>query len=314
MRPRSKRLTNLVNSLLDHFGHEVQLSNVRLEELLRVEIYRRGPRSNAFNKPKLGLPRVARYVQKTVVIDSFPESISRYRDGYAIVAVDVVRATTTAITAAASGRRCFPVATVTAALELAASLENVLLAGEEQGIMPPGFDLNNSPTELLARGDFERPVVLVSSSGTKLCHEASKCDTAFLACLRNYKSIARHLAQNFPKVAVIGAGTRGEFREEDQMCCAWIAELLLVADYRPMNRETVDFIKRWSNKPVSAWIGNKSTAYLRRTDQLADLKFILEHVADLDSLFFLNQGEVIMCEEQRQAHRRGVFPQASRLS
>jgi len=152
-------------------------------------------------------------VRKTVVIDCFPESVSRYRDGYAIVAVDVVRATTTAISAAVCGHRCFPVATVEAALELAASLENALLAGEERGIMPLGFDLNNSPTELLARIDFERPVILVSSSGTKLCHQASKCDTAFLACFRNYRSIAGHLAKNFPKVAVIGAGSLGEFRE-----------------------------------------------------------------------------------------------------
>ena len=25
------------------------------------------------------------------------------------------------------------------------------------------------------------------------------------------------------RVAVIGAGSKGEFREEDQICCAWIA-------------------------------------------------------------------------------------------
>jgi phosphosulfolactate synthase len=40
-------------ALLDHFGHEVHLCNVRLEELLRVEIYRRGLHSDAFNKENL---------------------------------------------------------------------------------------------------------------------------------------------------------------------------------------------------------------------------------------------------------------------
>jgi len=40
-------------ALLDHFGREVQLCNVRLEELLRVEIYRRGLHSDAFAKPHL---------------------------------------------------------------------------------------------------------------------------------------------------------------------------------------------------------------------------------------------------------------------
>ncbi|MGH2447963.1 MAG: phosphosulfolactate synthase [Chloroflexota bacterium] len=40
-------------ALLDHFGNQVQLCNVRLEELLRVEIYRRGLHSDAFAKPNL---------------------------------------------------------------------------------------------------------------------------------------------------------------------------------------------------------------------------------------------------------------------
>lgn len=45
-------------ALLDHFGRDVRLSNVRLEELLRVEIYRRGLHSDAFAKPNLR-PRCA---------------------------------------------------------------------------------------------------------------------------------------------------------------------------------------------------------------------------------------------------------------
>ena len=42
---------------LDHFGPEVRLSNVRLEELLRVEIYRRGLHSDAFRRENLRPPR-----------------------------------------------------------------------------------------------------------------------------------------------------------------------------------------------------------------------------------------------------------------
>jgi phosphosulfolactate synthase len=40
-------------ALLDHFGPDVHLCNVRLEELLRVEIYRRGLHSDAFGKDNL---------------------------------------------------------------------------------------------------------------------------------------------------------------------------------------------------------------------------------------------------------------------
>jgi len=40
-------------ALLDHFGPEVHLCNVRLEEILRVEIYRRGLHSDAFRRDNL---------------------------------------------------------------------------------------------------------------------------------------------------------------------------------------------------------------------------------------------------------------------
>lgn len=40
-------------ALLNHFGREVHLCNVRLEEVLRVEIYRRGLHSDAFSNNKL---------------------------------------------------------------------------------------------------------------------------------------------------------------------------------------------------------------------------------------------------------------------
>lgn len=40
-------------ALLNHFGPEVHLSNVRIEELLRVEIYRRGIHSDAFQHENL---------------------------------------------------------------------------------------------------------------------------------------------------------------------------------------------------------------------------------------------------------------------
>lgn len=40
-------------ALIDHFGPSVQLGNVRLEEVLRVEIYRRGLHSDAFGNERL---------------------------------------------------------------------------------------------------------------------------------------------------------------------------------------------------------------------------------------------------------------------
>lgn len=233
-------------------------------------------------------------MSKTVVIDCFPESVARWRDGYAVVVADVVRATTTAITAVALGRRCFPVGSLDEAFALAAKLDNPLLVGEVRGIIPQGFDINNSPAALAARIDVHRPALLLSSCGTRLCQAAFQCMAAFPVCLRNYASLARHLAQKFPKVAVIGAGTRGEFREEDQMCCAWVAAILMDFGYCPKDQATADIVERWRGARTDAWIGGKSAAYLRNSNQLEDLDFILKHVDDLLAVFSLRDSEVVM--------------------
>ena len=233
-------------------------------------------------------------MSNTVVIDCFPESVAAYRNGYAVVAIDVIRATTTAVTAVAAGRRCFPVPTMDAALRLAGGLDNPLLAGEQRGIMPPGFHLNNSPSRLLARADIERPLVLLSSSGTRLCHEAGRCEAAFLACLRNYLSTAAYLATRFSAIAVIGAGNYSEFREEDQMCCAWLAENLMDLGYQAADRNTLQIVNRWKNQPVDTWTANKSAKYLRDSGQIEDLEFILQHVADLNAPCALKNDEVVI--------------------
>ncbi len=175
-----------------------------------------------------------------LVIDCFPESLNRYQKGYAVVAVDVIRASTTAVTAVAMGGRCFPVPSVEAALGLAARLDHALLAGEVGGKIPPEFDMNNSPAELAGRTDILRPLILLSSSGTQLIHSAGECEVAYLACFRSWASLACYLVDHPSSVALIAARTRGEFRKEDQTCCAWIAEELMKAGYRAENRETVE--------------------------------------------------------------------------
>ena len=111
------------------------------------------------------------------------------------------------------------------------------LAGESGGKMPAAFEMDNSPTQLLNRTDTHRPLVLVSSSGTKVIHEAASCAAIYLSCFRNYSVLADYLAMRHARVAIIGAGSLGEFREEDQICCAWVAAALMSRAYLPENPE-----------------------------------------------------------------------------
>ena len=188
-------------------------------------------------------------MSKRVIIDCFPESVRRYRPGWAIVAVDVIRATTTATTAAATGRRCFPAPTAEAAMAIADRLTDPLLAGDCNSTLPAIFEMGNSPSHLAGRADIHRPLVLVSSSGTKVIHEARDCAATYLGCFRSHTVLAGYLAQRHARVAVIGAGSKGEFREEDQICCAWIAAGLMRKGHAPGNSQTAEIVRRWRNAP-----------------------------------------------------------------
>jgi 2-phosphosulfolactate phosphatase len=213
--------------------------------------------------------------------------------GDVIVVVDVVRATTTAVTAVAQGRRCFTAPTVAAARRRAARLERPLLAGEIAGAMPAGFELNNSPAAIAARSDVERPLVLVSSSGTPLIHAAGLSGTVYLASLRNARYLGLWLVERHRRVAIVAAASHGEFREEDRVCCALVAGELLDAGYTPEDGATAALVRRWRAASPEAWLGSKSVAYLRGSGQLADLDFILAHQDDLPDVFQVHHGEVI---------------------
>lgn len=217
-----------------------------------------------------------------VVIDCLQESTFRYRTEYVIVVVDVIRATTTAATALSLGRRVFPARTCDEAFVVASTLKNPLLVGELGGNMPYGFDLTNSPAQIAARDDIERPMVLVSSSGTALLMNSAGSEAVYIACFRNFSAVAKRLIGNYERVAVLGAGTRGQFRLEDQMCCAWIAEKLVQAGFEAETPHTREYIYRWSGADVQEAAKSESADYLRNSGQNEDLDFVLNHVDDLD--------------------------------
>lgn len=234
----------------------------------------------------------------TVIIDSLPESALRYRDNYAIVVVDVIRATTVATTAVSMGRRVFPAKTTDAACVIAASLNDPLLAGELGGNKPYGFHMTNSPAELAVREDVHRPMVIVSSSGTQLLINSVGSNAIYLACFRNFSAVARHINGRHERVAILGAGTRGQFRREDQMGCAWVAEKLIKAGYASGTQHTDDIVSRWHNVSVEEIRSGKSAEYLVNSGQQADLEFVLTHIDDLDTVPSLVKGELISATDR----------------
>jgi len=230
-----------------------------------------------------------------VTIGCFHEHLPEHDALAAIVAVDVIRATTTAVTAVASGRRCFAAASLEAAVPLAARLDNPLLVGELGGSMPYGFHLQNSPAQIERHDEIGRPMVLLSTSGTRLmCEAAAAAPAAYAASLRNVTAQVEELAERHRRVLLYGADSRGQFREEDQLVCAWIATRLVDAGYATGDEPTRRVLECWADASPEAFTHGPSSRYLRETGQVDDLDFVLRHVDDLDATFPIAETEITM--------------------
>jgi len=228
--------------------------------------------------------------RRTVTIDFLPSSPERYRaSDTAIVGVDVIRATTTVATALAVGRAVYLARSTDDAFELAARLRSPILVGELGGNVPYGFDMTNSPVMAAAltyipSGTYtapHRPLILVSSSGVPLLLNAVGAGPVFAGCLRNISALASYLSGHRGNVAVLGAGTRGEFRDEDQIGCALIAGKLLAAGFEPGNDSTAELVEKWRDPDLDVIRHGNSAKYLRTSGHSHDLEFVLSHLDDL---------------------------------
>lgn len=225
----------------------------------------------------------------SVIIDHSPASAEKYKKDWTIIVVDVLRFTTTATTAISLGRTVYPAKSADDAFELAERFANPLLVGELGGNVPYGFDLTNSPVQIQALdvvpcGDFtstDRPIILVSSTGAQLLMSTEGAPAVYLGCLRNISALSNYVAERHDKVAVLGAGTRGIFRREDQIGCAWIAQRLQQKGFECADDNTRSLIEYWGDQNVNAIRDGKSAEYLIRTGQVHDLEFVLHYQDDL---------------------------------
>ncbi|MGE5508805.1 MAG: 2-phosphosulfolactate phosphatase [Chitinophagales bacterium] len=146
-----------------------------------------------------------------------------------VVAIDVLRATTTAVTALSNGA-----AAVQAVAEpeegralLAALGEGAgLLGGERHGRPLPGFALGNSPAEYQPGRVRGKRIILTTTNGTRLLALCQEAREVVLAALVNAGAVARWLAGRPERVVVACAGRVGGFSLEDTVCAGLIVRRL----------------------------------------------------------------------------------------
>ena len=230
--------------------------------------------------------------KRSVLIDAFPQSAFRHLERDAIVCIDVIRATTTLVTSVAQGRPTFPVLDLEQALELSSRLGSPLLASDAQEELPKDLAIENSPSDLAHRPDKGRPLVLMSTPGTRLIANSAECPAVYIASLQNISATAEHIASHHTRVAILGAGLDGELRCEDQMTAARIAADLVERGFESEDMRTTETLNRWTDSDVSLVGWGSSAEDLRSCGQEDDLEFVLRHVDDLDLVCYYDRGQV----------------------
>jgi 2-phosphosulfolactate phosphatase len=141
--------------------------------------------------------------------------------GHLLVAIDVLRASTTICQALVAGARdILPVAEIEEAKRLAESLgrENTLLCGEREGRIIPGFDLGNSPLEYTPEKVKDKTLVMCTTNGTALLARLGSGGEALIAGFVNAGTVTRYLLRSKDDVAILCAGLLGQFSLEDAVC------------------------------------------------------------------------------------------------
>jgi 2-phosphosulfolactate phosphatase len=148
--------------------------------------------------------------------------------GIAVV-IDVLRASTTIVTALAHGAdRVVPAAEIAEAEHVASRLvPPALRGGERGGVRIEGFDLGNSPREYAADRVAGRTIVITTTNGTAALAASQGAREILIGAIVNRAAVAdavRRLARHDDHVHLVCAGTDGRVSAEDLLAAGAILD------------------------------------------------------------------------------------------
>ncbi|WP_400193840.1 2-phosphosulfolactate phosphatase [Hymenobacter sp. B81] len=162
-----------------------------------------------------------------------PELLPLYSlQGKVAVIVDILRATSSIVTALANGvTHVFAVAEL-AECQALGRQHSCLTAAERDGRQAEGFDLGNSPFGYLdgaldVRG---RAVVISTTNGTQALRRSLAADEVVIGAFLNLQAVADFARRQQKDVLVVCAGWKGMFCLEDTVFAGALAEEL-AADF-----------------------------------------------------------------------------------
>jgi 2-phosphosulfolactate phosphatase len=141
--------------------------------------------------------------------------------GRGVVVIDVLRATSSIVTALSAGAKAvIPAASSEEAVRLTANLEKdgMVLAGERRMLKIEGFGLGNSPREMTRAAVGGKTVFLATTNGTPALVAAQGGDPVLVAAALNFSAVAERARIVFAErgdLVIICAGREKQFALED---------------------------------------------------------------------------------------------------
>jgi 2-phosphosulfolactate phosphatase len=192
------------------------------------------------------------------------------RRGADVVVIDAFRASTTVAVLISKGALVMPVGS----LEEALAVEADYRVGERGSAKVEGFDLGNSPTEVMEADIFPGDTVALSTTnGTRVVGAASGARRIFTGAFANASALAEHLIGK-EEVMLVGCGWEGRRASEDESAAGAILHRLqkMGAELDGRAQRVVGLYFRRS---PDALYKNSAARRLKRLGNHADLEFCL---------------------------------------
>ena len=165
----------------------------------------------------------------------YSELQNRDLQGTTCVVFDILRATSTMVTALAQGvESIIPVAEISEAVALGRAHPEFLLAGERCGLrigaeLTGGvdFDLGNSPREFTMECVAGKSIAMTTTNGTRALRACASAGTLLIASFANLSATANFLLKQRPqRLMLVCAGTGEEVSYEDLLGAGALCDLL----------------------------------------------------------------------------------------
>jgi 2-phosphosulfolactate phosphatase len=147
-----------------------------------------------------------------------------------VVVIDVLRATSTIVTAFMNGvKEVIPVGSIEFAVKASSSIfgGHTLIGGERNTKKIDGFNLGNSPAEYTAETVGGKSVILFTTNGSKAIAKTKFSEKTFICSYLNISSLAAHLKTYNKDIEIVCSGRNSMFSLEDTICAGKLAGEIL---------------------------------------------------------------------------------------